>query len=741
MAAYLELTLSKEEAPIEDTALTRGTTLGAACARDFTLLATTGSKFHERVFLTEKPQVVKLPLPAAKWRVTHFEISDRTQLMSTVTRLGASINATLCSTVSGQAAFPVQLLLSENPTGVIPLVYPNWPEISAALGVRNARVVDQEGSQQSVVFTHDGDHEARGKEVENIMLQIYNSSWDLRQLLISPFAPSLTKSVMRVPFGNNGTQYSLCAEVVGKHPSLSDVCMEEMFKAAIETEFGDDHQVYLEFLDPTRRGMTAAKFAENVVSALSTLTAVLIPYRADGRTVLLPEKLQTFPSESWNAEATAAPIAGDDCDGAAASITSFVHRVRRLFSTGSPEDNKSTYPYLYAMHRALSHYDVGIAVLGANAANADAAGQNGETHLAGHAMALFVPRLHIVKALHRGAKSRAGVSGTNTGATADVAMSRPDDNIDEITQAHIEALYSREYGIPHAEDELDIILKGLDSIDEHAERFANLQTLAGEGTSAAQSRLYTKDDEERKARERDIESSTQVAALLSPSVASVIKSLDAGAKGKHRFYAQFVELIFDTSSPLMNSDKLLDTGKAHCQLVLVSTTADFKVIQAGVSPKQLVTENFAAVPLYTVDRKKNELLQASFREVQENSLRRSSAPLVLGKEECDILESSKQIFNKLNEELTSVKPVNGSVDADRAVILDVVIPFAALCHNLKAVQGIANLVQMALPSHTTGMATWREVTQLATDASGKDVGAFVSMQLHVDPTAIQSERW
>ena len=142
------------------------------------------------------------------------------------------------------------------------------------------------------------------------------------------------------------------------------------------------------------------------------------------------------------------------------------------------------------------------------------------------------------------------------------------------------------------------------------------------------------------------------------------------------------------------------------------------------------------MPLYTVDGEQNNLLQESFLEVQENSLGRSSAPLVLGKEELQILASTRKMIEELNNHLTSVQATNSSVDPDRAIVLDVVIPFAALAHNLQAVQGVANLVREALPPHTAGMATWRDVTQLATDDNGNDVGAFVSIQLHVNPDAI-----
>ncbi|MBE34530.1 MAG: hypothetical protein CMI16_03060 [Opitutaceae bacterium] len=737
MSAYLELTVSKAEAPLEDATLTRGTTLGAACARYHTLLSTTGANFHTRVFLTERPQTIKLPLPSAVWRGSHFEISDRAQMLASVTRLGASINATLCSTVSGQVAYPIQLLLTDNaPTGIIPLTYPNWDEISSAIGVRQVRVVDENSRPHVVKFTDDTKQNAVGKAVEQIMLDIYNSAWERRQILVSPFAPSLTKSVMRVPYGHNATGYSLCAEVVGKKPSLSNAAMEGVLKAAIEIEFGDSTENYKEFLDNGHRGMKAAKYAENVVSALSTLTAALIPYRADGRTVFLPSQLQTFPAESWSAEATAAPISADDCDGSAANITSFVHQVRRIFEPGSPPENQSSYPYLYALHRTLAHYEVGIAILGANAANADAADQ-GKTHLAGHAMALFIPRLHLVHALDRGARSRAdtlqtkqqaeGLADPNETGAVQVAMSHPADDIAKITEAHIMALYGTDDAIPHDELELKIIRSGAESISEHGHLFATLQPLAGEGTSAAQSRLYTKDGVARAKRARDSKHSMQIAELLSPSVASVVKALDAGEDDQHMFYRQFVELIFDTSSPLMKSTALLHREKAHCQVVLVSTTTDGKVIQAGVTPKQLATGDFAAIPLYTVDEAQNTTLQKSLAEVQQNTLGRSSVPLKLGKEETQILASAKEIVEGLNRRFSVNTP------SENAIALDVVIPFAALAHNRRAVKGVSDLILMALPPNTAGVATWTPIDELATGSDGSNAGAFVSLQLSVDP--------
>lgn len=761
--AFLEFSVSKSETDKESVAITRGSTLGAAVARDHTLIATTGDQFHHRVFITEKPSRLTIPLPAAAWNGTHFEISDRSQMLVSVTNLGASISAVLCSTVAGQAAYPLQLLLQDdkNPSlalsGVVETKYPNWPSISSTLGIRDVRVIDQKGDPHKVHFTNDPAKDKRMKGVQNILLKIYNGAWQRRQLLVSPFAPNLTKSICKVPYGHDASGYSLCTEVVGKKVSLSHNAMEKLFAAAIAVEFGprseENEAVYAEFLDHTKLGMEAEKYAENVVSALSITAAMLIPYRADGRTVLLPFGLQTFPSESWSAEATAAPLASDDCDGSAAHITSYVHEVRRLFAPKEAQiaaaAGKSEHPYLYAMHRSLSHYEVSVAVLGANAANADAA-NGGATKLAGHAMVLFVPRLHLVHALHKGAQTRATVMNTkkapsttptptalgseqhaHTGAY-EISMSSPGDEIEAIALEHIEALFKNDGEIPHKPEELQIIKGGKEVMAQRGTIFQNLQTLAGEGTSAASARLYTKNPAERAERATRVKFETQVSDLLSPSVAAVFKTLDAGTDGNHRFYAQFVELIFDVSSPLMTSASLQGRNKAHCQHVLVSVDSNNLILQAGVSPQQLVTGQFGAVPLYTVNKQEYDLLEESFDEVQQNTLGRIAVPMQLQAEETEMLNKAKCIIEEVHAHLSGVP----KLPEQETVTVDIVIPYAALVYNHKSVAGIRNLIMETLPPQTAGIATWTPIPELTVDANGKDAGAAAAIKLYVNKAAI-----
>ena len=137
-----------------------------------------------------------------------------------------------------------------------------------------------------------------------------------------------------------------------------------------------------------------------------------IPYRADGRTALLPTGLKTFSAESWLGEAGRAPFAADDCDGSAAFVTSAVTFVNSLFEKQGidPTTNRTKYPHLYAMYRALVHYEPSVAVLGAKAAHAGDSGKGSvkeadkKPQVAGHAMVILIPKLQLLTALYEGSK-------------------------------------------------------------------------------------------------------------------------------------------------------------------------------------------------------------------------------------------------------------------------------------------------------------------------------------------------
>jgi hypothetical protein len=767
--AFLKLELTKLEADLENAALTAGTSLGAASARGDSLLQTTGAGFHTRVFATEKPQNVLLPLPNAKFNGEEFEISNRTNLLASVTRLAASINGTLCTSVSGQAAVPLQLLLAgeygnDLHSGSIPVEYANWPALSSVLGVRNLRVVDEDGTAHKVVFTHDADKDERIKSAQQILINAYNSTMQIRAQIPYAKAPGLSKSHMKTPFGVDGAGYSFTAEVVNKPPSLSDAAMEAMAKAAMVVAFGnttdspESKENHDRFIDHTRLGMTAAVFAEDAASALSTIAAGIVPYRADGRTALLPTKLKTFPSESWSAEGTQTD-SGDDCDGSAAFATAFFHRTRELFATSA--DAKTKFPYLYGLHRALAHHEVAIAVLGASADNADAADES-HTQVAGHAMVLLIPRLHLVQALDRGARAvgvaapepepepaEAGGEEGEGGQEEDVVVppptvrlgvhphfltgsARTEAELSELRSKTLDALYPAVGGPLIDSDEARVIAGGWDSIVANASMFASLTTLAVEGTSAAFSRLHTADVSERAAAMEQAKLEQLVATRLSPSIAVVHKRLDATQSGKHAFYADFVEIILGTNSPLLNSPALQDAGTAAAHYVLATpgTGERAGMLDAGVTPTQIASNDFHALPLSTFNRAEASIMRETWAEVRANTLGRAAQPISLEAEELANLTEARAVFTALDAQLRAV------AESEDAVEVSAVFTPTGLIHNAGCTKFFADLVTHAFDAPVSGSITLHEIPDLATDAAGKSVGLFATARLLVPRAAI-----
>ena len=167
---------SKLEADLEGTLLTRGGgTLGGAAARAETYFALTHPERATARLLTERHERVDVPLSdalvasssalfaqatnGAKLNVADdahvLLLSDRTQLLVTNSRKGASINGTIVGTMAGTAAVPLKGLFStvdsaklvdderighvlgetSPPFAQIPMKYPNWDAIQATIGI------------------------------------------------------------------------------------------------------------------------------------------------------------------------------------------------------------------------------------------------------------------------------------------------------------------------------------------------------------------------------------------------------------------------------------------------------------------------------------------------------------------------------------------------------------------------------------------------------------------------------
>lgn len=690
---YLDAHLSRLEADLEGAALASGTSLGAASARSDTDLATTGAKTSQTAFLTSKPKHLRIPLNNARWNEAEkqYQISDRSQLLVTASRVAAAVNGVLAESMSGQAAFSLNKLLGpvrHERHCNIPVAYANWPALSSVLGVCDARVVDENGDDVRLHFTNNEKIDKRRKAAQTVLESLYKMSWETRAAIVYQAAPNLTKSIMRVPFGVDGTTFDLSSSVVAKQFPLPTESLEALLQAAIGLEFAYDASTTAAFLDPAHKGMASTRWAGNVASSFSTLAGFLVPYRADGRTALLPKGLETFGAESWLAEPMRIPFAADDCDGSAALITSAFHHINDVFKEDPAA--KTKYPWLWAAHRSLVHYDIGVSVLGANGAHADEADHT-KSSIAGHAVALLVPKLHVLKAL---AKAEGG---------------------EKHALARLEAMYPAQTLLPIPLEEQKVFNAGWEAV-VGSTMFNGLEPLAAEGTSPADSKLWTQDETERYARNEQADLEKMASARIAPSVGLVIKTLDATPGGvDHRFYSDFVEISLSTRSPLLTTPALQRAGVATSHLVLAQP--DGKT--AGVTPMQLVEQDYTAAPLWTLDTSAADVLLDAVAEVQENTLPRRAGSVELSAFQSAGLKDSLAAIDEIEKSLKSC-PADGKVD------IVALVSYSAMVHNPSGVELLRDLIAQ---SGASGEVDRVKIPGLATLANGEEAGLFVALNL------------
>lgn len=733
-AFFLEVTLSRVEAPLEDAALAGGVSLDAAAARGATHLAVSGSTTATTTFLTSKPQRVRLPIPVSAITCIEgdrFELKESTRLLATSERMAASVLGTVCTTMSGQASVHLEDILAEDmPVGVVELRYPNWDDISAALGIRDPQVVHVHEDTKSKVRVHVTEDSALNtsqSEALSNLETLFSEAWNLRDSIVYDDAPTLTKSVMKTPIGINGSAYDLASTVVSKPFSHPTETLEDLLHSSIMAELGGSQEDMSMFLAEDLSSIDRARWAGVVASGLSTAAANTIPYRADGKTVLLPgSKLKHFDTESWMAEPVR-PFGSDDCDGSAAWITSAVSHIDVLMNTSS--NAKENYKVLNAVHRTLAHYKVGIAVLGAYAASADKVehasestgvhARNEPKHIAGHAMVLMLPRAHYVDALHRGTASSMSRK-TESGYTETKPVLDPTQDRDEVAKLRFRAAYThaKTNTINQQFPPADVRALGASYTEcGMLDRLRKLPGLAVEGTGAASSTLWVEDHQERATKTHTASRVDKTFEKITPSQAVPMKELDTGAGGEHKFYSAFVEVLFpvsDLSDSLLQEKGLASSHFVFCQ-------SDPVLSRAGATPKQVAVGDYSLVPLWTADSNRANLLLESAAETTRQTLPMSLPP-DLTETQNKMLGQSLKFLSGLQNNLATRTPARHTDE------VRFTFTFASLVHNPA---GIANTADLAKDIHgAAGTVDVNRVRGLA-KFNGKDVGVNVIVTMLV----------
>ena len=789
----LHLSAKRVEANYEGTFLTRGGSLGACAARGELDLSLSHSDTSTHVLLTERlDQTIEIPIPdalvaneTALRARTGFSkgleangqaigpllfLSDRSRLNFTNSRVGASINGSVVTTLAGQASIALKDVFSEpqalgdvlavNDAGAkpategatgaspveamaqiqgellkkakvlvpmnfesIPLKYSNWDAHQAVVSVHEPKVfrVCEDGTRSgpiSIAFVNDKAVDTQLAKVEPLLQGIYDSSWETTKKVVFKASPNLTKSVMNVPAGYNGSTYAPAAAVNDTPPSYSDATLDAIVKACLCAECSDEEMEDIRTRLATPDPKVALELSDVMANAMSAFSAYTMPYRIDGAPTIEPMGLKMVEAESWRAEPVRSVLQADDCDGSACSAISVVTRAAAI--AADPTLAKE-YPHLRALGNSLgAHYVFGTCVLAANAGHADAANEH-ETKIAGHAIALAIPKVHFLAALDRGANG-------NLEGTPVVAVEKRG----EASVARFEALYP------------DDLLLRMELAEEDAKAFANTESLVAsiygnaangfqplsmEGTTLASSCMYTHDLDTRKARSESYARDKTVATALAPNVTRTHKVLDAGEKGSHAFYNSMVEMSLSMRHPLFTSEALRSLELASPHYRFARPREDQPIEVAGASPEDLALGNWSVVPLWRSGAAEANVLDLAHAEAASNVVPMRGKPLALQPPQVESLGASMALLGALEEALSNRTDVPGvSTHGSRHLI-----SAAALIGNPEAVKAFAKTVvaNEGITGEVHGLEEDKIVPGVAVDGDGTDVGRFVVVELRV----------
>jgi len=700
----LEFDATQMEPQLENIFLSQGGSIGAAQARGLTDFAVTGSaQAQVHKLADEFCTRVRIPLPANAVSpcaddASKIVIDSRCKVLLCTSRGGVAINGTLVDSVSGQAAVYLHGLLSTAATGnaPIPLTYANWRAHSAVVTASGARIVDQSGRQPGIAFKTDAARDASTKNAETLISSYADSAWSLRSPppelpgLRYPESEFLTKAICKVPTGINDSGFDFAHNVVMQKAPYSMKTIDAIFKNSISGELGFYEEKMKTFMNDTSApGRRAADNAHIISNALSTAVNQLVSYRADGRTAISPTGAIAQAAESWLRQAPRSNgMQADDCDGTAISVMSLV----RAVVNATPAE-RTAYPHVNAARNVIyPHYQCGVAVVGATSAEAskNVGNLNGSQPaaqvLAGHATAVMLPTMNLLRALDKGTKRARALADGTAAPTIDAKEAAT------LAEARLRSFYADDVigQLPDAERGELLAWKTAQSA------LVGMPSFSCEGTTPAIARLYESPANENAYKEalKTNEQTTKAALKIGATVGRSIKSLHVGGQNvdsPHRFYHDFVEITFGRDTPLW-STSTADLGHAATQIVLTpdESVPDAVLSRAGVTPRALYEEAFSAVPLVSVNAQNKAIMDHASELADHNCMpSRGTVTRLTAFQDKNLGASMDALANLHDHFRESSEPVEGTDVANIVYVLSV----NSLVNNPNSVAHFCNKVK------------------------------------------------
>ena len=665
--------------------------LGAVSLTGNTDLHVTGS--DKSVFLVAlgQNQPIELALPNAKLiasakegeategGVVTLAVPADTRVNITCSQNVLGIDGTLCSAMNGQASVLLKDLMDQTSNGdsySVAAKYCGWKAVASTMTFSNVSVnvhpclkktfkTDFTGIK--LTFEEDGAKKSVMEDAYLLLESLYDQSAQTRTEIVFKPAPNLTKPVMAVPFGINGSRFDLSAAVCDRPQSFTDEAMESMLTGGLKSVCGFECQkdkkyndIVESFLKETEVPSVhlASRWAVVAGDALSAMNSVICPYRVDGRSVLLPTGADLLTSESWYAEAHRATGSADDCEGSASLIVSIVNRA---LDVARDADLSSKFPVLRGIGNALRHHVVGVTVMAANAGNADASGEN-HSAVAGHAACFAISKPAFATAIKKGFECKLRDQGRDQG------------EIQKASSALVSEVWTALYADDRKDlpstpnDEQSFVSSSAESVSENILKMQDaaskvspvfdhvaagpLTALGLEGTApVSPTILYSDKKDDRVARQHYTRNDKRINKAIKQNVARNISIIDVDPNDydKNKFYKSIVEFILPTSSQMCKSKSLRALGFASPHFVLSQTSCSDA---AGCSPKEIGLGDFKLTPLYTLNSEQGKLFDAARADVAANTMPMREGKETLTSDEVAMLILNSEKLKGLAQQLT-----------------------------------------------------------------------------------------
>jgi hypothetical protein len=612
---------------------------------------------------------------------TRVVLSNLCKLNACCLREGVAINGTLVDTHAGSSSGYLSDVLTKAGQGgllQLPFKYGSANSHVAVMAMANAQVRDKRDRPVEVEFVEDKCMQEKMKAGVNIMEKYSANAWDLREpkrkekreksipcpkekreksipcpkekrekSIPYPLAKGLTKSVAHQPTGIGDYGWDFVHNVVDQQFPFADDSLNSLLEQSIRQDLGCDDELITEFLSDTKKpGLKAAQHMKTAANALSGMASYLMSYKADGRSRMTEKGATNEVSESWLRRTMRTPAEANDCDGSALLITSALNTALHLNPSAL-----ANHEYINAVKNCCCpYYTPAVSVVSATAAEASSGG--GST-IAGHAVAVVIPTKALIEAMHK-----------------------PSNTSQEVRNMRLGAVFNEQVLKTLPEEEREALLAGGSSTV--ATKISSLTPRAMEGTTWASSTLYVPNDMQRTRAEHHARLDERALAAVDPHVARATRTLHVGGTDGHKFYKHFVEISISPKHPLFTNTELRKTGNAATQFVLTNVSAT----EAGASPKDLVLNNYSAVPMGTFNFEEASIIDEVSAVASDNVVAPRRGPMVLTADQSTQLKQSEAYLAEMKAKL--MEPEEHTSQETHPV--SYTLPFSTLVNNSDAVK-------------------------------------------------------